>query len=576
MKVRSLRAVIVLLVVLLIVFSGFFAFPASAQGSTTTVSSFTNGQCGGAGNICAVWDNATPTVGQTVNVSGVTFSPGGYVAHVSFSPCVMVDINETGHNPFPENIHHYFDCDTTYHDLSGSGSIEDVPSNVWISGFGLGEQTSFNVAVTILAIQGYSTPTPTPSPTPTILPPTSSGITLSSCPLLGQANSNFQNLPGNWLLAPTTLANPTGTTAGLAFTTTNANAQLPLTVLNRLKQYIITVKYHITNTTPGSISLGLGNSPLITVPIAGTADTVQTFETLAANFEPNRLGFGTTSDRYNLILIAPTTDDLIIDYICVKESTTSTGNNTNGGVTLGVGGTSGSYAGVHADINSATCAVDDSNVFSRAISILWNCGIKIGFERVLAWSANMLHFVQVGIAWLGQTVTVWWTWLIDTLGVLWAWIAGAGGNILTIVFNAAADVFNRLGLSNLFNNLIAFLSHLPQFISEVAATAGAAISIIGYWIGRIINTVLNVIFAVPMLISSLVTGINTSASTVPIYAPDCNSNNPVLYAPCLSFYVLDNTVWDGPAFFIMPVFLGLIAWQTVGWALNAVKETFSK
>jgi len=618
MKVRSSR-VLVLSVVLLIILSSLFVFPGTVRSQSADHDyDFRASADGSFDTDCGIYDDGSPMGGSDPNWQGSGFgtwgSGSGYTNNVQLSTAGNSSQNAISVNcsigtttsasgmtiEYTSNddaiafsgiqlFHSGGQTDDYFTWPNTSGTPDTITRTFSITGltqFNFGAyncsaagattcDNGFSITIHRITLHGttLATNTPTPTLTPTIPPQGGGGVPSLSCPLLGQDSANFRNLPGNWKLAPTTLTNPVGTTSGLAFTTTNANAQLPLT-LSRFNQYILTVRYHITNTTAGEIYLGLGNSPLLRVPIAGTQDTIQSFEVPSSNYEPNRLGTGSNADSYNLILIAPTTDDLIIDFICVKDASPSGGSTGTSG--NGSWSSSG-FVGIQAAVDGCTIPYDDTNnVFIYAISRIWHCGLKPAQEGIWAGVTNTFRFIQVGWDWLSTVVGNWITWISRTAGVLWAWFSGAAGNILIAVLNAAASLFNSLGLSDLLNRVVQFITNLPSIINAIVQTGIAVISIIGYWIGRFINTVLSVIFAVPALITSIITGFNTSAATVPVYAPSCNSSNPVLYAPCLSFYVLDHTVWDGPAFFIMPVFMGLIAWDVLMWAINTIKENFSK
>jgi hypothetical protein len=40
-------------------------------------------------------------------------------------------------------------------------------------------------------------------------------------------------------------------------------------------------------------------------------------------------------------------------------------------------------------------------------------------------------------------------------------------------------------------------------------------------------------------------------------------------------YVLDNTIFSGPVYYLVPVAIALVAWQVLGWAITKFREALT-
>jgi hypothetical protein len=166
-------------------------------------------------------------------------------------------------------------------------------------------------------------------------------------------------------------------------------------------------------------------------------------------------------------------------------------------------------------------------------------------------------------------------WLLAAVGQGSGWLGSIFSNVLQGILNAVLSILNSLGLTDLVNSILLFLITLPSLISAAFSIIGVIAGIVGYWIGVIIGFIITLLSSVPLLIMSIINGFNT-VSPMPIYAAACTSSSTILYGPCLGMYILDNTVFAGPAYFFFLSLVGFISVNVILSTVAKIQKAFRK
>ena len=564
--------------------NGVFAIRALAQGCdvTITYASGSGTACASYGTIVTLTSGAGGPADQHYNISFYPnyFSGGGvwmymyaYSGWTNLSSDANVIWNTPNTGPCGYGL-------GAVYPSTVSSPLDFIPQEMCI--MGINSQTSFTIDVIFYPIGSGATPTPAPTPVPS--PGPAVGSQLRSCGLLGNTLSNFENLPSAWSLSPTTLSNPTGTTAGVSLPDSSSSAETPVGGMIQSHQYALSVRYHTSEAgDPGDFVLSVGRSPEFHIPVTAIPDVTQVFDVPAANYEPTSLIGGVNSPAaYLLSIRGATAPNLIIDFVCLSDVTTAT-------IQLGGGRVVG-QSGLGLTPDDADCSLP---VYSPVgdliqdvpqliglvfplVTTLWNCGLLPIGTKMLYLLKNAAYFANVARQWAGQIIDSAKDWVIADLTIAWRWLSGFGSNLFQIGLNLLAGLLNALHLTDLINNIANFIRGIPLFLENAFHTVQALFAIVGDWISRIITAIIGIVGVIPLLFLSMINGFNASASSVPLYAPDCNSANLILYSPCLAFYVLDNTIFDGPVYYIMPVVIGMLGWNTLIWATQTIKENLTK
>ena len=457
-----------------------------------------------------------------------------------------------------------------------------------------------------------ATSTPTLTPTPTLAPPptdTTNGgggvVPINNqCVLLGHNSAYFVDLVNNPAWKLHSIAFPVGYTGGLPLMSSTGYADLLLT-LSRLSEYKVEVQYHVMPDpdtgiiNPGTFAISLGKSKYIAIPVTGGYSIPQVFDIPASNYEPNSLG-PVGYDSYILEIAQLASDfnrTLNIDSICVYDATQDV-SPTNlqlpqpgSGAGLGITG-DGSVGGTGATNEFITCTaapvfVSNGNILDvfnyvnfgkwvwQELQLFFGCtllpALRGMWNSIVGIIQTFIYFVQYLGATLGRVVE-WW---ISVVGQGADWLGSIFNNVFQTVFNALITLLNSLGLTDLANGIIRFIVGLPIFISTATAIIGVIWGIVTYWIGVIGTLILTAITAVPLLVLSILNGFNATPA-IPIYAAACTSSNTILYGPCLGFYILDNTVFAGPAYYFFLGLNGFIAFNVILSTIAKIQKALTK
>lgn len=429
---------------------------------------------------------------------------------------------------------------------------------------------------------GSFTPTPSPSPTPTSPPSAGGSAFLGQCPLLGDTNALFANLPGTWTINPTTVTNPIGSTLGLKWSSLGTAQQV--LHLSRYHQFSIQVRFHL-NDTASSIdhfSATLGGSTSVPIPVTLGSSAEQSFSSSAANYIPDP-DTPPESDQFTFTLSygVGSNVDWVLDFACVQDV-------TPGAVVVPSGGTNN--AGICQDCQyhaTGNLINDLLAIFAWlwcGLSQLFDCVLKsmlLGIWQVILNGLQIIGFVRI---WLGTIIGNLIFWLNANWGVIVAWARGALVNIIQVLFNVGIFLLNLFPVVGFINLILSFFgTPLGALIANTAHTAGAVVATGGdiiqigaTYIGQIVTAIISLLGVIPTVIAAIINGFNNPSTSIPVYAPACSSANTFLFYPCLGSYILDNTLLDGPVYLMFLMMLGLVAINVLLWAVRAVQEALGK
>jgi hypothetical protein len=111
-------------------------------------------------------------------------------------------------------------------------------------------------------------------------------------------------------------------------------------------------------------------------------------------------------------------------------------------------------------------------------------------------------------------------------------------------------------------------------LGNVLANARSIFDLIGGLFNLFVRGLAYLITLTPLIIETLISGFNASATAIS-GSPICTNSSDFLYAVCLGFYVIDNTILSGPAFYLIPIAIGLLVFDTFVWAFQAIRRAFS-
>ncbi len=378
-----------------------------------------------------------------------------------------------------------------------------------------------------------------------------------ACILLGDNNANFAN-PNDWVDNPEMGAPNEG--GGLAMPAAGGVTRLYLKLKPTAKY-----KFKVRFNNPDSVSarvfyVTIGAAPPIPISISAVS-TNQTYESTYYDWPPDLPEDPTpwTLEINHLPQDNPFT--LYIRFICLYEEPAPA-----------------DMADLEKDAACSDCIYQPTGDLiqdiGQFIGWLW-CGIARFFSCVIGtmirniWGVilQIAGFLGSVLGWLAQAFLNIVTWIGSAISTVAAWVGGHLANFLTVAID-----FIRALVGSAIGGLGAFVGVLFQLaytiisaILSIFEFAGQAIG----WIGTALGTL-------GLLFTSLVSSVNASAATIPAWAPTCADQGSFLFGPCLGFYILDNTVFSGPVFYLIPIIMAIIGWVTIQWSLRSIQSFFAE
>lgn len=404
---------------------------------------------------------------------------------------------------------------------------------------------------------GTLPPTATPTITPTSLAPPGSGQLYMPCipmrdPLTGD---KFAFLDGAALTGSNFISLPPGSTA------------LSTVVLRTDRQYEVTITHSGSDESDQSFSFLLGGAEPYSISVPTPSGYYATSTIPAQNYPTNSGG------GWVLSIYRPSGDTgpLTIYNVCVRESGTIGG---------GAGGDNGPE-------QTVCISCDQPEDVWGLLGWLW-CNLRRFLECVLLsaikgiWDfvGNLLLVSLAFIRWVGDSLSGTTSWLGQIGKAFVLVVLGQLGNVIQTLANGflsgfLGDSFNQIGSTArdtptlLANQLDGVLAPAQIVFTDVGDLISSFLMMI-----RLFLDALGLLFQlIPILINALITGFNAAATPIS-GSPLCSNPSNLLYYPCFGFYVLDNTVFEGPARFLTPFAYGLLVFDTIIWVISKFKESF--
>lgn len=413
----------------------------------------------------------------------------------------------------------------------------------------------------------FSSPTPGPSPTPNCIP--SPPINPNACPLLGDDVSIFAKFPGEWAIINSDKpSNPPGASKGLYIKSGTIEYQVQL---NPTHKYSIVTQFHlkVVGSSPPvtGFSVKLGMDKPILIPVHNDL-TQQTLTVPAANYNPSSEFVGAKLYNLDVSRQALTADPyIIIDYLCVTDPAAGTYSHDTGPVCPTC------FLNVTLDTSSigsilSSAVADVGNFFSW----LWcrflqwiNCSLIPFFQGLWQTIVDIARFLGWAFMWVLKSAGSAIQWVLDNLGVIFRWLGGSITNIIT-------SLLHNIGFSLSLVGIQLGIPDLGQFLSLIWNFIGTLFHLIIGWVISFVGLIVTIISVIFQIFSAMLSGFNASASSIPMFAPICDTPGQFLYYPCVGIYILDNTIWAGILYYIVYVAEALIALRVFWWAIKFLEE----
>jgi hypothetical protein len=429
----------------------------------------------------------------------------------------------------------------------------------------------------------YTADSPTLTPTNTSTFP-AVGIPYPACQLLMGDDSVFRNFPGAWRVIQGSGVNPPGQTFGLLLPP-GSEVQYPLGMYKD-DRYAIRVFWRIA--TP---SVLLSDQQFFIKINSNQFGITLEPDTSEHNYTVPPANYNSNADgSYTLGLWNPADVPdvgLEISYICVVDTTQRGGNSA--------------YVPASCQACIFTPSLNPfeliSNLFAWLVCVvrrLFECELIAVLEGIWSVVNDILLFCASFGLWLSRTLSA----FVQNQGenaVITARYVGGHLNNVGSAINTQANAIGasfdyaifQSGVADTSNQISGGVQNIPIAIgnglNQVGGLMNSAVNVgvdaIGL-IGNLVNLFLQAIgyllYIVPIIFSSIVDGFNMGAFAPISGSPTCTEPTTFLYYPCLGFYVLDNTVFQGPAFYLAPVLLAVMAWDTLVWAIQRFKDAFSR
>jgi hypothetical protein len=221
-------------------------------------------------------------------------------------------------------------------------------------------------------------------------------------------------------------------------------------------------------------------------------------------------------------------------------------------------------------------------IVCNVIRIL-RCDLGLSLQRAVEFLSNLIRGAFSFFGWgvgMAEAVVAYVALVAgDTAG----YVGGHVSNVVTAAGNGlhdsgAADALNRIsgGMRDLPIALENGLSGLVEQFQNIFDTGGGIIGFVQSAI-RLVEFIFSafgfLISLIPILIDALA-GASLASDPGLSTGPICSNPSELLYYPCLGFYVLDNTIFQGPAGAIIPAIAGFLSLNFVAWLIFKLRQTF--
>lgn len=202
------------------------------------------------------------------------------------------------------------------------------------------------------------------------------------------------------------------------------------------------------------------------------------------------------------------------------------------------------------------------------------CQLWVILGQLLQGLLDLLNFIKGAFEWLWETVTGAIEWVASLIGQVLEWIVATGVNIIRGIGNL---------ISGLWDFLSAFFTTIGLIIRAIFETVVAVIKIVIYVIDAVIRAVVGGVVAFinwaaeifglgQVVVEGINNGFNRDVGDTISGSLACDNPSGALYPVCLGFYVLDNTIFDGPGYWVFIVFIGVFSLDTLLWAVEKLRH----
>ena len=217
---------------------------------------------------------------------------------------------------------------------------------------------------------------------------------------------------------------------------------------------------------------------------------------------------------------------------------------------------------------------------ANVVGWLW-CGLRRFFEcelwvilgQIAQAILNILSWIIGFAEWIVATVGSFISFLLSLVGEAIRFFAAALANVIRGIVNVIRGIGDFFG--NAIRGVVNFFRGIAETIGLIVQIVMKVIEVVIVALITIVTTLLQwiaTIFGVAgTAIQSINEGFNESDITIS-GSLTCTEPGGVLYAVCLGFYVLDNTVFNGPGKYIFVVFIGVLSLDTLLWAIETLRR----
>ncbi len=496
---------------------------------------------------------------------GIAFEVGGGCTTLRVASVAWHVAGDTGH---------YWEAWTGgSHNAEGDANLStQIPIDTDFAGYDLiaGNLAHGNpydyVTFVLYTTEGDPGPTVTPTLlyTPAVTGTPGAATTQEACPSLGDSNALFQ-FDMEWAGYYTEFYDATNLVSLVLHPGSFATLT---TTLKASRRYAWQMVFMTPATgATGPLNLSAGDQDFAIDLFNDTSDHTQTNQAIQLGTEPIELRL----DR-------PVTasGDVVIRYLCFTPEgdsvTQPTDSETGKADDCMLCDPPMSIADIIGLLNWLVCNI-------RNVII---CVIIPALGEVLKYLVLSVQYALSFFTWLVQAASDAVTWVAE---VVVGFFQNLGGQVSNAIFGSNNALITS-GAAGLLNQTASTARDLPTILANEANRLGTDLSnifensrslpeLVINLIGFAANLIMTVLGLIPLALQSLFDGLASSAEPVS-GGLMCSTPDTTLYFPCLGFYILDNTFFQGPARFLIPVLMGVVMLDMLTWAIAAIREAFVK
>lgn len=217
---------------------------------------------------------------------------------------------------------------------------------------------------------------------------------------------------------------------------------------------------------------------------------------------------------------------------------------------------------------------------ANVVGWLW-CGLRRFLEcqlwvilgQIAQAIVNILSWIVGFAEWIVATVGSFISFLLSLVGEVIKFFAAAFSNVIRGIVNVirgVADFFGNAlrGVVNFFRGIAETIGLIIQIVVKVIEVVIVALITI---VATVFQWIANIFGVTGTAIQAINDGFNESEVVIS-GSLTCTDPGGLLYAVCLGFYVLDNTIFNGPGKYLFIVFIGVLSLDTLLWAIETLRR----